>query len=269
MKVDIINQKKVKDAKAANKAHLQRYIFTLDTSVKGISLAFLDLAAGKSRKIVWQKVLNEEYASSSLIQILWQEGLDCLKASSEEMQAGVIATGPGSFTGIKVGLAWFYGMQAALSNKIAILETSALKAAITKISLNLLVDQKKPSQKILLCLANTQSYGYWLSSDSLLAKPSSFEFKKSQIHSEKLLKILQKEGLERYRVYVVGPWPKFISFLKDRGLEVQVLSSEEFIALSSSGMISLAQEENLENFTSSLPSPNYLRKSAAEENRSQ
>ena len=96
--------------KSSREDSLTHYIFTLDTCIRGVSLAFIELEKKtQARKLVWKKVISEEYASSSLIQKAWQEGLEFLNCSSTQMKAAVLATGPGSFTGIKVGLAWFLG----------------------------------------------------------------------------------------------------------------------------------------------------------------
>ena len=126
---------------------LAHYIFTLDTCIRGVSLAFIKLEKQtQARRLVWKKVISEEYASSSLIQKAWQEGLEFLNCSSSQMKAAVLATGPGSFTGIKVGLAWFLGLQEALGGQISILMNMMIKNHV-----HILLDRK--DFKRVLCLS--------------------------------------------------------------------------------------------------------------------
>ncbi len=84
--------------------------FIIDTSIAGTAIGLADLQRGEflSRDIVVE--LGE---SDSHLQRLCQEQLQAHGLQFQDVEKIAVATGPGSFTGIKVGLAFCYGLKAA------------------------------------------------------------------------------------------------------------------------------------------------------------
>ena len=78
----------------------------IDTSLYGTSLALFDLA--QKNTVLWQGVHAAKGAADAALARLLEEGLTHSNYTLSDINFIVVAQGPGSFTGIKVGLAWAY-----------------------------------------------------------------------------------------------------------------------------------------------------------------
>ena len=81
----------------------------IDTSIRGLALGIFDR---NKRKLVDKTISVDETASSHFISEALQE--ICKKNSCEisDFTSSICAIGPGSFTGIRIGLSFLYGLTA-------------------------------------------------------------------------------------------------------------------------------------------------------------
>lgn len=76
----------------------------IDLSLWGCSVVMID-EGGAS----WFRCETNNLGGSAQLSSFIEEGLEKLKRRSEQVQRVLVATGPGSYTGIRVGIAWAYG----------------------------------------------------------------------------------------------------------------------------------------------------------------
>lgn len=100
------------------------HVLILDTTLKG---ALVALAETQTGRLVALKADTATHAATSAVGRLCAETLEATATSWDQIAAFGVAHGPGSFTGIKVGLAFALGVQAARAD-LAIHPVSTLEA---------------------------------------------------------------------------------------------------------------------------------------------
>lgn len=87
-------------------------ILSIETSTKTVSVAFID---GSS--LLVERVLNQGHPSGGLLKIIDSTLKEC-KKTINDVELFVVDIGPGSFTGIRVGLSTALGFSYALSKPV-------------------------------------------------------------------------------------------------------------------------------------------------------
>lgn len=101
----------------------------IDTSLWGCSLGILDENDHRS----WSKLNLKAQDSDTYIDQFLTEGLKSLGEELDQVKKIVISTGPGSFTGIRVGIAWVFGFSQPVKS-LNYAPISSLKEAMCEIS---------------------------------------------------------------------------------------------------------------------------------------
>lgn len=85
-------------------------ILAMDTTAKASSVSLLN-----DDKILAEFSLNMQFMHSQTIMPMCESMLNCCKMKLDEIDAFAVSTGPGSFTGLRIGLSAIKGMAYALS----------------------------------------------------------------------------------------------------------------------------------------------------------
>src|SRR6056297_1862029 len=88
-------------------------ILAFDTSTKVLSITLAD-----RDKILVQYRLNVDYTHSEYLMSLIKEAIKISKLSKDDIYAIAVTKGPGSFTGLRIGLAVAKGLNVSLGSKL-------------------------------------------------------------------------------------------------------------------------------------------------------
>lgn len=128
----------------------------VDTTLQGVSLALVSLADTKAADagIVWRGQHLENAGSVLLISDLLEQGLSAVGGSPQTVAGIGVAVGPGSFTGIKVGLAFVHGLRMAFATPVPVLALSSLEEAALTLA------TERGVTDLGLLLPATKTHGY-------------------------------------------------------------------------------------------------------------
>lgn len=212
-------------------------ILLLDCSLPGVAVAITDAESG--RCLSSEMTLPKD-GSSTLLAPMVQSVVKKSHMSFAEIIGIAVGIGPGSFTGIRMGLAFAYGLKAALP-QVQVAGISSLQAMAAS----------KKGRGAVWILAGTRNQGFLAQEDQA---PRSFFL--SNLESQ--LQTLKNE-------YVLcGNWSDFEHQV---GGEVKKIQERELLQYS---LDCLAGESKKIDWSASslnqeLPEPMYLRASTAEE----
>jgi tRNA A37 threonylcarbamoyladenosine modification protein TsaB len=192
---------------------------------------------------------------------------DLLNASGltlESLKGVVVGVGPGSFTGIKIGLSFAYGMKRA-SPQLEMSGISALRA---------LIGMGHPDRISLL--PATQTAGYFAKvekGERILGIARQCEGKDPEgFHKWELVQTLKDSKGETYQnlawdgdVRIIGKWPAAEEYLTRQSKTFERTDVETIAESLLRGMLADFASTRNESLQLGLPQPLYLRRSAPEE----
>ena len=219
------------------------YTLLIETTLQGSTLAIARLN-GKS-EIIWFGGSLENRGSSSALSYLLEAGLQCNSMKINDISSAVVAIGPGSFTGIKVGLSFVSGLFRGSEGKLSILGIS---------SLPLILSQLTRMQNLttgMVILPSTKDQGYAAYIDDL--KDGNFGMELHNIDVANLNALIKAKDMEKY--FVIGDWPALQKC--DKSFEIVDLSCASFLSIN--GLFENARSLSPEGFRHDLPEARYLR----------
>lgn len=221
-------------------------ILLLDTSLKGPLLALADASTGRLLDVEIRT--NPQEAARDLPGLL-QRLLVRQQRSFSQVEGVIVGTGPGSFTGIKIGLSFIYGLHRG-NPKLGLYASSALSCfAHVALEANTWV------------LPATATHGYFATRSELGVV---------NLEMERIL--FEKSGPDPGIVDVsalgrlgcLGDWSRLNGLAKGVGITVHTSTPE---ARAYEILNAMLQDfiANSRKLSDVLPMPQYLRKSAPEE----
>ncbi len=221
-------------------------ILLLDTSLKGPLLAIADAESGRILEVEIRQ--NPQEAAADLPNLV-QSLLTRQSRTWAEVEGVVVGTGPGSFTGIKIGLSFVYGLHRA-NPKLGLYASSALGCfARTAWEANIWI------------LPATSTHGYFASRTDMGIVNLELEriLLESSTDGSRLLGSTELE-----RVGCLGDWSRLNDLGKRLGSVIHFNPPE---ARAYEILNAMLQDfvANSRKLSDVLPLPQYLRKSAPEE----
>jgi tRNA A37 threonylcarbamoyladenosine modification protein TsaB len=224
-------------------------VLFIDTTLGGFALGLAD-KGNLSEGLAWSKIYSERFGAAQFLATSLREGLNGLSAKPTDVSHIVVGKGPGSFTGIKIGLSFVTGL---FTGKPEILLSGVSSLAILEDGLN---DLSLKANKLTLATRATKAHGFGAvrSGDESFSDRSSYAFDLADTHHDCF-------GSDSF--CTVGVWEEFDhAVMQNSGKEVRRLSMDESLRAVLKGMLENFSDLKFESYP---PQPQYLKKSTAEE----
>ena len=225
-------------------------ILLIDTSLQGAIVGCLEITAGKIAAL--QGLHHHDLmGSAEALPDLVAEVLRKSCRSIGDLDGIVVSVGPGSFTGIKVGLSFAYGLRKAMQTKapegqMLILGMSALKSCATEHGRN----QDDPQFDLIVPATKTHGFGvHW---NGTTGDP-------------RLIALASYRPNPETAIVTAGEWPELGQDNISAGTSRYTLSKDQVYDATLRGMSEKAVSAWPVGFSLDNPEPSYLRLSTAEE----
>lgn len=206
--------------------------------------------------VLWSHIHPDKQGSSSGLATRLKTGLEETGHVASEIDHIVISQGPGSFTGIKAGLAFTLGFSSGQANAMQWSGLSSLEAG----GQFLREKNLDHDETLWFFLPSTKTHGYL----ALCTKGESRSFL-VDIDSMRAGETDLRLPTEKTHIIFASPWaPMEEKFLNHH----QVSTLKDSVTLLDSclrGMIRIVANQGTSGFSLQAPEPKYLRKSTVEE----
>ena len=214
------------------------YKIVVDTSIQG---GFLGLAETDSKIPGWIKSIKESRSSSMQLASMLKSGMDYYSCSIEDISNILVSTGPGSFTGIKIGLAFCYGLVRACPG-ISLIGVSSFGLLYQKLC--------SIYEDVLLVVGSTKTQGF-INIDGNI---SNFNLTKKEDIAR-----VEDKLLSSTTTISIGTWKEFESrFEKVHMLKLDTTALHHMI-FEAFCKYPLPQLDSSAKLSGSLPTPTYCR----------
>jgi tRNA threonylcarbamoyl adenosine modification protein YeaZ len=224
-------------------------ILIIDTSIIGVSMAIADMQSKDQNPILWQHIHPENMGSVPAIGRMLQQGLARCGMNVSALAGICVSSGPGSFTGIKVGLAYAFGMKLARPNGIPMLGISSFECARAVLAQELSV----PTLKVFL--PATKTHGF------MATEEGSFLLDTGSVSQQNELGTSSNNSCN----LIFNSWPLLSDLLASRGKSFEIIGEIRMCNAAVYGMAEVAKKSWPNGFGVENPAPKYLRLSTAEE----
>ena len=224
-------------------------ILIIDTSIIGVSMAIADMQSKDKNPILWQHIHPENMGSVPAIGRMLQQGLTRCGMNVSALAGICVSSGPGSFTGIKVGLAYAFGMKLARPNGIPMLGISSLECARAVLADELSI----PGLKVFL--PATKTHGF------MATEEGSFLLDTGNVNQQNELGTSSNNSSN----LIFNSWPLLSDLLVSKGKSFEIIGEIRMCNAAVYGMAEVAKKSWPNGFGVENPTPKYLRLSTAEE----
>lgn len=228
------------------------YLLLVDTAIQGVAVGLSPLSGDRAGELTWSEVIDAVGDSARLLPIAVDNGLLQCGIATTDIAGIVITTGPGSFTGLRVGLAYAMGFAAGVES---ISQTPMRWLGLS--SLEVLANYHAKAMDdaaIFVTLAATKTNGY-------------AAYARKNGESPELRTIQVSDDFASHcddAVIGIGDWPLLEQSWPKKDKIFKVSSGDAcFLTLTCYAELGLSKWPT--GFKSSMPAPNYLRKSTVEE----
>ena len=224
-------------------------ILIIDTSIIGVSMAIADMQSTAESSILWHHIHPENMGSVPAIGRMLQEGLAHCGIDVSALAGICVSSGPGSFTGIKVGLAYAYGMKLARPNSIPMLGISGIECARAVLS------KEKSLPHLKVFLPATKTHGF------MATENGSFLLDTGNVSQQNELGTSSNDSSN----LIFNAWPLLSDLLTSKGKSYEIIDEIRMCNAAVYGMAEVAKKSWPNGFGVENPAPKYLRLSTAEE----
>lgn len=226
----------------------------LDTSLQGLTLGLVEIT-GKTFQILELYGTDKPQEAAAHLPGLCQGLLDKRSLKVKDLATLLVSHGPGSFTGIKIGLSFASGWKRA-GSPIKIYGLSSVQG---------LVRQRATGRSLLL--PATQTAGYFARFDGKESSVGVIDLLTPYVTArveESTLQPIPIRAEELGSVEILGKWPKVEAWLTEQKISWTFFADADFHRAVITGMVQdfIANSDKL---SEGNLGPVYLRKSAPEE----
>ena len=232
-------------------------VLFIDASIAGVQVAVIDAGIGDKaggQRVLWHGTHNENMGALQAISRLTQQGLGATNLRFENLAGLAVGAGPGSFTGIKVGLAFAYGLNTASLRPLPMLALSTLEATALAIAEN---------SDAAVFLPATKTHGYATvapAPDSSVASMAA-----TLVECETSAAQLLADLPASCQLVSIGEWPLLSQVAAARHRKIAVMLPANACRLALYTMADQIAAAWPTSFKTEMPEPKYLRLSTAEE----
>lgn len=222
---------------------MARYLF-IDTSIVGAVVAVVESSSTCHRTVSSKSHLVATGSAQQLPDLVSQ-ALSQAACSLSALDGIVVSPGPGSFTGIKVGLAFVAGLTVGGTQKPSVYGFSAAEGVTRFLA-------QREGHPVAVFLAQTKSKGFVC----------------LQKEAESASHVLQSltdipATIGEYRCFSLSPWPELVQWCGQKGIKVEELSDLASIVIAGMAQSLPSLQGGL--LSAGLPEPKFLKPSTAEE----
>ena len=232
-------------------------ILILDTSICGLAMGLVEVtnpeptSSSRLSKISWSYIHVEAAGAAKSLSDVLTSGLKRLGRNQADIAGILVSNGPGSFTGIRVGLAFASGIQAGSGRQtLPIVGVSSLQLLAEALA-------KSESGPVVAALSATKMAGYIAVSD--LGEVTTLYSINFENPAE-----LPSIDFSKSKHFICGEWPEF-----SKNYPVKLLSkSIEIAAVAEKALYGMSEycgRIEWEGVGDELPGALYLRRSTVEE----
>lgn len=229
------------------------WLLLIDTAIQGVAVGLSPLDGEARGELVWSQIINSIGDSARLLPMAVEEGLSRSLIQPTDIAGIVISTGPGSFTGLRVGLAYAMGLAAGIDATSDVTVRWHGRSSVSDIADSY---KKAPSGKsVLVALSATKTAGYAAFASSDTRDPVT-----------RLLPIQVHDDLTPFagsQLVVIGDWPLLETHWPAE--DVIKISPEKATHMTLQRYAEVGFKQWPHGFVTTMPAPNYLRKSSVEE----
>ncbi|MEN9833853.1 MAG: tRNA N6-adenosine threonylcarbamoyltransferase [Pseudomonadota bacterium] len=232
-------------------------VLFVDASILGVQVAIIDAASSDkmgTERILWHGAHNENMGALQAISKLTHQGLAALNIRFDQLAGLAVGSGPGSFTGIKVGLAFAYGLSTASGKPMPMLAVSALEATALAIA---------ESSDVAVFLPATKTHGF---ATVAPAPDSSVLYSAAAlVDCDERIPELLAELPPSCQLISIGEWSLLDEVAAKRHRKIAVMAPAQACRIAMATMADQIAAAWPDNFKPDMPEPKYLRLSTAEE----
>ncbi len=232
-------------------------VLFVDASILGVQVAIVDASSADkvgTERILWHGSHNENMGALQAISRLTQQGLRELNIRFDQLAGLAVGSGPGSFTGIKVGLAFAYGLTTASGKPMPMLAVSALEATALAIA---------ESSDVAVFLPATKTHGF---ATVAPAPDSSVQsMAAALVDCDQKVPEMLADLPASCQLISIGEWPLLSEVAAKRHRKIAVMAPAQACRIALATMADQIAAAWPQNFKPDMPEPKYLRLSTAEE----
>lgn len=229
-----------------------KFTTILDTSLKGISLALCRTENAEVSFVASQQYYTSQIAASK-ISSLWSHLLEVHDLDANQISDFIVVSGPGSFTGVKVGMAFAQGLKLA--------QPSMQFAAISALEQAALLN---PQSAWFLPATKSQGYAAFVLNNQPVMSVVDVANGDIRLLQEESRREVDLASISDKTFRLLLPWEKFTKLNRDCGRSIVALSLPESMAVYQNAIKS-SLEAGLSLSQYGVLNPRYIRKSAPEE----
>lgn len=223
----------------------------IDTSIHGAAVGLLTSGVNPGQ-LIFSEVSNEVMDSARQLPLMVARGLQHVGATVGDVSRLIVSQGPGSFTGIRVGLAYAYGLflgfESESSHETGIAGVSSLAELAKHISVSHAVD-------LALFLPATKTGGY----------AAFCEGGKARLIAVDTMKPETIEGAPKMWV-IIGSWEALgLLALQKNAIIKETIEPKLAAQMALAAIAGVVNSGSIVGHSTEMPNAIYLRKSTVEE----